>query len=583
MSLSRPLALLACLAIALPAAAGVDVRVRGLGSDEESNAYKQLAILNYAVRVDQEKGEYDTSEVERLFRQGEQDVKTALQPFGWYNPRVKSELRGARPHWTATYSVDAGPQTDVSGIDIVVDGEGHRDPDIDRIVREPRMRVGNRLKHEDYEALKARLQEAAYGAGFLDATFTRHVLRVDAAANKAEVLLTMETGPRWYFGEITIEQGSELDDAFLRRYVRADPGAPFDSARLLATQFALTDLDYFQSVEIETQKAKAGPERRIPVTIRTTPKKRYAYRFGLGYGTDTGARALAGVEFRRLNAQGHKLRIDLRPSEHISTAVAEYKIPYGSVPGDSISFPVQGLDQDFQGIVERLYSVGVSYNRQIGKWQRRYYLTYTHDDYTLEGEEPATSVLLTPGIAVSRTQANDPIRPTRGWYAFLDVHGGATQLLSDTSFVATLLRVRAILPVASGIRLLLRAEEGAAFVRAFSTLPPSQRFFAGGDESVRGYAYHSLGPRDERGRVIGGKFLTTASAELDFDIGQRYGIAAFFDAGGADDRPNVLLHYGAGLGLRYRAPFGAVAIDVAHPFDRDAQIARLHLGVRIGL
>src|SRR5262249_30168821 len=155
-------------------------------------------------------------------------------------------------------------------------------------------------------------------------------------------------------------------------------------------------------------------ERRIPIVIHTAPKKKYLYRFGAGYGTDTGARALAGIEFRRLNDQGHKLRIDLRPSEHISTAIAEYKIPYGKFPGDSFSFPVQGLKQDFQGINEKLWSLGVSENRQIGKWQRRYYLTYTHDDYTLEDEDPATSILLTPGIAVSRTEANDPIAPSRG-------------------------------------------------------------------------------------------------------------------------------------------------------------------------
>jgi translocation and assembly module TamA len=577
------LAFVGCLLVSLPAAAGIDVRIRGLGSDEETNCYKQIALLAYAIRVDAEKAQHDVREVERLFKQGEQDIRTAMQPFGWYNVEVKSELRGSSPDWTATYTVDAGPPTTVAKIDVLVDGVGKDNPAIDRVKRAPRIAVGERLKHERYEELKGRLQDAAYGEGYLDARFTRHQLRVDALANTAEILVTFETGPRWYFGEVEIDQASNLDNEFLRRYSRMIPGTPFDSGKVLATQFSFTDLDYFKSVEIETQKAKAGPDRHIPVIIHAQAKKPYLFRFGAGYGTDTGPRALAGVEFRRLTSTGHKLRIELRPSQHISTAIAEYKIPYGNFAGDSISFPVQGLRQDFQGIDEELYSLGVSYNRQIGQWQRRYYLTYTHDTYSLEDSPQATSILLTPGLALSRTSADDPIFPRRGWYVFFDVHGASTAVLSDTTFIETLLRVRTVLPIADGVRLLLRGEEGVAFVRRFSTLPPSQRFFAGGDDSVRGYAYHSLGPRDERGRVIGGKFLTTGSAELVFDVYKNYGLAVFADAGGADDVPNVLLHYGAGLGLRYRAPFGAIAVDLAHPFDRDASPVRLHLGVRIGL
>src|SRR5947209_2894642 len=100
----RPLALLSCLLLfTLPALAGIDVRVRGLGSDEQTNAYKQLAILAYAIRADADKSDYDIAEVERLRKQGEQDIRTALQPFGWYNADVKSELRGAKPNWIATY------------------------------------------------------------------------------------------------------------------------------------------------------------------------------------------------------------------------------------------------------------------------------------------------------------------------------------------------------------------------------------------------------------------------------------------------------------------------------------------------
>jgi len=570
--------------VAGSARAGIDVRVRGLGPEEADNVYAQIGILNYAKQVDAEHGAYDPAEVQRQFEQGEADIRRALQPFGWYNPQIRSRLEGRAPDWTAIYDVDAGPETDIEKLDVQLEGPGREDARLKRLAQRTwPLRLGQRLKHADYEAYKTRLLQAANNEGYLDASYTRHELRVDVRTNRAQVWLTLDTGPRWYFGAVTLEQDGQLKDSLLRRYLKIVPGEPFDSAKVLATQFALSDLDYFKSVEMEPRKDLAGPDRRIPVIIHTESKKPRVYKLGAGYGTDTGPRALAGVEWRRLNENGHKLRMELRPSQNISTGIAEYRIPWGTTPGDSLSFTAQGLKQEFQGIDEKLYSFGTAYQRQAGSWQRRFYLDYTNDDYALPGESRIDSVLLTPGLSLSRTEVDDPIRPRRGWFVFLDLHGATRTLASDTDFIEGLVKLRGVYPLSWRLRLLARAEEGAAFVARFQNLPPSQRFFAGGDESVRGYAYQSLGPKDAHGNLVGGKYLTTGSLELDWDVYKSYGLAVFGDAGGADDVPNVRLHYGAGLGLRYRAPFGAIAVDLAHPFDRGAEAVRLHLGVRVGL
>ena len=188
-----------------------------------------------------------------------------------------------------------------------------------------------------------------------------------------------------------------------------------------------------------------------------------------------------------------------------------------------------------------------------------------------------------PGVSFDHTEGDDPIFPRAGWYAFLDVHGGTTALLSDTNFVQATIKLRGLLELQRRVQLRVRADQGATYVGSFDNLPPSQRFFAGGDGSVRGYSFQSLGPRDANGRVIGGRYLTTASAELDWFFLRDYGIAAFIDAGSADDTPLVDLSLGAGLGIRYRAPFGAFALDLAHPFDAGQSPVRLHLGVQVGL
>jgi translocation and assembly module TamA len=579
----RLLLLCCALCASAPALAGIDVRIRGLGSDESDNAYAQIGILNYAKGVDAAKGQYDPAEVERWYEQGPDEIRKALQPFGWYNPTIKSELKGQAPDWTVTYTVDAGPQTDIGKIDIQLAGEGKDYAPLKKILAKPHLIVGQRLKHPDYEDLKDRLIKAATGGGYLDANFTRRELRVDVEHNTAEVLLTLDTGPRWYFGGVTIQQDGRLKDSLLRRYLKIEPGQPFDASKVLATQFALTDLDYFKSVECEPQKSKAGPDRRIPIVIHTSSKAPRAYKLGGGYGTDTGPRALAGVEFRRLNDDGHKLRLTVQPSQNISSATAEYRIPVGTVPGDAVSFLSQGLKQNFEGIHENLWSLGTALTLQEGDWQKRFYLTYIKDQYNLESESGLSSRLLMPGVTFSRTEVNNPIQPRRGWFVSIDVHGGTSAVLSDTNFISTLVKLRAIVPLAPSVRLLARLSEGVIFVSGFDNLPPSQRFFAGGDDSVRGYAYNSLGPIDAYGNLVGGRYLTTASLETDWDVYKNYGLALFADAGGADNVPDVNVHYGAGFGFRYRLPFGAVAVDLAHPFDRGAELVRLHLGVRVGI
>ena len=573
-----------CLTAASAAAqAGIDVRIRGLGSDEAGNAYAQIGLLDYARKIDSAKGTYDPAEVQRRFDQGELEIQEALQPFGWYKPTIKSELKGKAPDWTATYTVDAGPQTTIDKVEIVVEGDGKDSEKIKKVLARPHVSSGERLKHTDYEDLKSRLAQAANSDGYLDASFSRHELRVDIDANRADILLTLNTGPRWYFGEATIEQDAGLNEHFLHKYLKLAPGAPFDSAAVLTAQFALTDLDYFKSVEIEPHKEKAGADHRIPLLVRAKAKPKRAYKFGAGYGTDTGPRALAGVEFRRLNEEGHKLRLELRPSQRISSATAEYRIPFGTNPGDNISLTAQGLKQDFDGIAERLVSFGTAWSRQTGSWERRLYLTYTNDNYSLPNEPGTNSKLLTPGMSWSRTDVNNPIYPRRGWFFSADVHGGTRKALSDTDFLETLVQLRGVLPLTSRARVLARAQEGMVVSDNFVQLPPSQRFFAGGEDSVRGYPYRALAPTDSFGNIVGGRYLTTASVEADIDVYKTYGLAVFADSGGAADALNPELHYAAGLGFRYRAPFGSIAIDFAHPFDAGAPLVHLDIGVKVGL
>ncbi len=555
--------------------AGIEVEVLGLEGAEKENVEQRLRI-----RASAKSEELDDLLVEGLHARAEDDIRGALQPFGYYSPKIESSLEGAAPDWKARYTVDKGLPTLITRIDVEVEGEGQKDRIFRRIFRRFPLTTYERLQHSEYEQAKTSLAQAAYAEGYLDAAFTRSQLRVNPEERSAEVELILSTGPRYYFGPVTVEQ-THLEPGIVERYVTIEPGEPFDPQVLMDTQFALTDLDYFQSVEIEPQRDKAEGHR-IPMEIHTTPRPKRKWDFGVGYGTDTGARASVANDVRYFNRRGHKLHAEMQLSQIKNKASAEYRVPLGSKPGEYWGFGGAVETERYEDGDSLKYVLNTSLNRFPGKWKRKWYLSFEHEESELS-DKVQTADLLMPGLELNRSELNDPILTRRGWAVFLDTHGAQKGVLSNASFVQAHGILRGVWPFSRQWRVLGRAEYGANIVDDFSDLPASQRFFAGGDQSVRGYSYQSIGPKDADGKVIGGKYLASFSLETDYYFWDKWGGAVFYDAGGADDEVVPQLFQGIGIGARYRSPVGYIQADVAHPLDGDDSGVRLHIGIRVGL
>jgi len=575
------LRILLSLALCWPfvAVAGLHVEVSGVSGALKSNAEAYLGIRDAVGRKD-----LDQATVERLHRQAGPELRESLRPFGYYNPFIDARLEGKAPDWRATYIIDPGPQMKLSAVDIRISGDGAQDFErpLQRMHRW--LQEGEPLMHSQYDEAKAMLTTAAYARGYLDAHYVLSELRVKPSDNTAEAVLHFETGPQYRFGDFTIVQvddGRQLDDAFLRRYVPIKPGDVYDPQVVLNTQFALGDLGYFDSIEVITQR-DAAVDRAVPIRINTTPRNGQHYDFGAGYGTDTGVRGTVGAEFRRLNDTGHTLHLETQVSQIKTEALGEYRIPLGSKAGELFSITGNIGSQDYKSGTSYMRGAGIGLTRSPGKWRRQLYVKYLHEDSHL-GEDNTSADLVMPGIGLSRSQLDNTIYTRHGWSLFADVHGAAHNVLSSVSFVQAHATVKYAYPIRRRSRVLLRYEYGANWVGAFGKLPASQRFFAGGDDSIRGYQYQSIGPKDSNGDVIGGNFMTTFSAELETRLWGNWGVAEFFDGGGVSSDPAPLFHYAAGLGLRYRSPVGMIRVDVAHPFDNGEAPVRFNIGVRVGL
>ena len=581
-----------CLCLAPLARANITVEIHGVDEQLHANVLAYLSFERYKKRTD-----LSADTVERLHNRVEREVQSALKPFGYYEPKVESEVKDlGKGEWRVTIDINPGPPVLIDKIDVKVDGAGATDPLFQRITSNPPLHAGDRLSHATYESLKSDLQRTAATYGYLDAKLTRNELVVDPKNHTANVALEMETGERYRFGPTTIEQTS-VKDALVRRYLRYHEGDYFDLTQILRTQFALDDAQYFANLEVLPQDADHRAHV-VPVNIHADKSRRNRYSFGAGYATDTGARGTLTWENRRLNSLGHRFSVTVEASQVERYLLqARYIIPIGDPAVENLAFQTTVNQLQLADVLTHTQSIGPAVTRVAGSWQYVAFanVTRTTDD-SIAGL--TTERMLVPGIDIASVPKGYLGEPIFQHPFFAEIRGSDAAIGSDSNFVQVHVQAEHVFQIADKWHLLLRDEVGATLVKNFDRLPAIMRFFAGGDNSVRGFVYNDLGPIDpvcttkngsplinpSTGKCVdqigtikdGGKDLITGTFEVIRDLPHNFGVATFFDYGNAFNHFGDPLEYAAGVGFRVRLPVVTLGIDVAQPLSRSGG-PRLHI------
>jgi translocation and assembly module TamA len=556
----------------------VDVQVEGLNRELKRNVLASLEI-----EESKDDKDLDEARIRRLFTQGTGEIEQALQPFAYYKPVIHPTLSQNGDRWVARYEVEAGPVLRVTHRDLQIEGEGANDSGFAAAAERFPLREGDPLLQPAYEGGKKVFDDYAAANGYLDAQFPVHELRIDLATYTSEIVLHYQTGARFRFGTITFHQDF-LDPDLLQGYVKVKKGDPLDADELLKIQNGLSSSPYFERVEVVTRR-EAAEGVEVPIEINLTPSKRVRYTAGVGYGTDTGPRVSGGIEFRRLNRRGHRGDIEARISDIEKSGKADYIVP-GIYPStDLTTYSVAYADLHPQTSTSKSFLVGGSRARALGRWRQSLGLDFERTTFTV-GADKGTSHLLGPQANWQRVFADDRIYPSHGQRIEFSLRGADKSVLSNATFLQATARGKFIQSFGGEapfggqhFRLITRADFGYTETSDFHDLPPTVRFFAGGDQSVRGYSYQGIGPRDSSGSVIGGKALETASVELEYRFRQKWGVAAFYDTGTANDKLGGELKVGTGVGLRWLSPIGMIRLDVASAVREPGQPIRFHLTI----
>jgi translocation and assembly module TamA len=526
--------------------------------------------------------EIDAAVVGRLVQRAPEEAKSALKPFGFYEPRVSTELEETGGRWRVRVKIEPGTPVKLVDQSVEITGPGRDEPFMKQALARSPLRTGERLSHPAYDQLKGELLRAALGNGYLDAEFTTAELLVDPATHSARARLSLATGERYRFGPTTIEQ-SVVRESLVTRFLRYREGDWYSAESLLRTQFALDDSQYFSLSEVLPGE-RDRRSKTVPIRITSEPNRRHLYTIAVGYGSDTGARGTLGWEDRRLNDRGHRLRGQVLTSSIEDSVSLTYAIPWKDPALEKLSFELRTFNEQSADVETTGSTFTVGLTQVRGRWQRVLSVTADSTDdkvTTTSGDstlvDRSRSLLFVPGITFARLPPDflgSNAVPT-GFR--VEVLASTSQLGSDTDFTRVDVRDDHSFVLSDKWRIYVRGEIGASAVGDFQDLPAHYRFFAGGDQSVRGYGYEELSPVDADGNKVGGRHLLTATFELQRSLPKNLVGAVFVDAGNAFNKFGDPLEYSVGVGLRYRLPFLSLGIDVAQSISDPDRSPRLHI------
>jgi translocation and assembly module TamA len=507
----------------LAAAAPLRLDVQGVEGAVRANVETALTFPPGLVRDDQ----VDRRWLARFVRQAPQRVVRAMQPFGYYAPHVSTQLEDADGGQVLRVVVQAGEPVRVTAVRVQVSGPGAARGALTHLTEDFPLTVGAALDQAAYEKAKQELRNRALSLGYLDADFRARQIRVDVAALSAEIDLELASGPRYYFGEVRFKGAEDYPEDFLRRFLTFAPGDVFSHAGLGRTQLRLLDSDRFRDIRLLPDRPGAVDER-VPVEVVLEPSPSRRLRPGIGYGTDTGARV--SLLYRDLNMfdRGHELELKANLAQDAQTAGAAYLLPDAHSLNSYTALRLSFDREDVETFLSSKLTAEVERVWDLGRGRKfSTYLQVFQEDFTVGGTSDSLHMVL-PGVRFSHRHVRSLVRPRHGYRYDIELRGGHPYLGSDTGLLQLLASGNLLLDLPARWSLLIRLSTGWTLQNEpLEEIPASLRFFAGGDRSVRGYAYQSLGPMDEDGDVIGGKYLLVGSLELERALGESWGVAVF--------------------------------------------------------
>lgn len=528
-------------------------------------------------------GNRDEEALLRFSRGAQEQARKAAQALGFYQAQIDTEVKppsaqGKPPQ--LIIHIEPGEPVHLRNVTVRIEGPASELAAF-RVPDSKALRPGEQLNHGTYEDAKRLIQNQASRYGFFSGHFTRQRLAIDPQAGIADIELIYQSGPRYRMGAVTFGGDTPLDHDLLQRMVSFKPGTPYDSELIAELNNDLQSSGYFEGVRVDAAPTAAVNEE-IPVDVHLQTRKPRTMGLGLGFSTDVGPRGKANWTRHWVNPQGHSYGWETELSAPRQNVGLWYDIPLDPPLTDKLRFAGGYQNEEIAGTdtLSKLLTVGPEWHSKLPSgWQRVISLKYQREEYRL-GDDSGLSNLLMPGVSFSYLRSDNRIDPHHGYRLQFDLQGAKDGLVSDTNLLHGNVLLKGLTTLGQNHRVLGRVQFGGSATNGYKqNVPPSLRFFAGGDQSVRGYDYQSLSPKNSDGDRIGGRYLVAGSVEYQYSVADKWRVATFVDQGNSFNSLELpSLKTGVGIGVRWVSPVGPLRLDLAHPLDDDGGI-RLHFSM----
>lgn len=513
----------------------------------------------------------------------EQTIREELRVVGYYSPIIDFKLYPDvnNSHNILVTHINPGQPVKIARIKVTLRGDAYEDNTYQQLVNHSKILVGTILNHSDYDNFKRSFSNIALQKGYFDAHFCISQLGVSPERYQAYWNIDFDSGKRHRFGKVRF-QGAQIREDYLQSLSTVQDGYPYSTESLTELNRRLAATNWFNSIVISPDFKNSKKSKIIPLDAVLTPRSRNNIETSVGYANDIGHRIKLTWHNPWLNSCGHSLESSINLSVPEQTAYLSYKLPLLKAPLEQY-YLLQGRCKHEYLNDTQSYSSMLNIARywdSSSGWQRAFNLHRSLDHFT-QAHTTNTTMLIYPGASINRTRQRGGLMPTWGDSQRYSVDFSNTTWGSDINFVILQAQIVWVRTLAYMHRFVVRSNLGWIETDCFERIPPSLRFFIGGDRSIRGYKYKSLSPRDQTNKLIGASILATWSLEYQYNVVGKWWSTIFFDNGEAvNNIKQGNFKIGAGVGVRWQSPVGPIKLDIALPVnDKDARGLQFYIGL----
>lgn len=541
---------------------------------------KHLDIIKW-----QDNPRLTASEWLRLTQDAPQNIEKLLQTEGYFSPLVTPTVTEQNGVSIAKFKIEPGPPLLVQQVDISFTGEitlaaNNNTSVIQQLRDDWTLKPKMQFRQDDWDQAKRKLLTAVLIDRYPNATISKSSAAVNLDSNTVQLMVEISSGPSMRFGNLTIEGLERYSASIVENLNPIKPGSRYSQSRLLTFQSRLQESGYFRSVEVTANTKATNPDGTqmidAPIKVKVVENRAVKMGVGGGYSTNTGARTQLSLDHLNVFDLGWRLKSSLKLEQKAQSLESQILLPTTkSGYRDSMNASIDKTSIEGQTIT----STQAGIKRAWGGRRKEQYVSANllSEHVKVDGAESSNNFAgtLTYGITLRRT--NNLINPTSGYLLNAQFTGAPLSSVSDGTFLQTYLKAQGYYPISPSTQLITRAEIG--MVNGKNSAPEAFLFRAGGDQSVRGYAYQSLGVT-EGDATVGGQYLATGSVEVVQWLTDQWGAAMFCDFGNAANTIKDLKPvYGYGLGIRWKSPVGPIGADVAYGQETDEYRLHFNIGV----